>query len=209
MGQVSQSGQWGPFNAAYEWFNTTSDPQNLVITDPTKTLLNPYMGGVFQQATSGVTTTNQGCYELNTTSACYAVYGFQYQPGFDGAYISWIANDAVAWRINSGGLAADSRVEISARPIPQEPMYILANLGMSENFGTVDLEHLTFPTTMSIDYVRVYQDKNNINIGCDPPDFPTAAYIEQYIEAYTNPNLTTWRDDFKQPFPKSSFLDQC
>jgi len=25
-------------------------------------------------------------------------------------------------------------------------------------------------------------------------------------EAYTNPNLTTWVDDFKQPFPKNSFM---
>lgn len=74
-------------------------------------------------------------------------------------------------------MAADTRVEIGPRPIPQEPMYIIANLGMSTNFGTVDLEHLTFPTTMRIDYIRVYQDPNHINYGCDPDDFPTEAYI--------------------------------
>ena len=53
------------------------------------------------------------------------------------------------------------------------------NLGMSTNFGTVDLEHLPFPVTMKVDYVRVYQDPDNINYGCDPVDFPTAAYINQ------------------------------
>lgn len=58
--------------------------------------------------------------------------------------------------------------------------YIIANLGMSTNFGTVDLEHLTFPTTMHIDWIRVYQPKGAINIGCDPEAFPTAAYINQY-----------------------------
>ena len=42
VGAVSQSGQWGPFNAGYEWFNTT---QNLIIADPTVTELNPYIGG--------------------------------------------------------------------------------------------------------------------------------------------------------------------
>ena len=52
---------------------------------------------------------------------------------------------------------------------------------MSRNFGYVDLEHLTFPTTMSVDWIRVYQDPDNLNIGCDPEDFPTAAYIEQYV----------------------------
>lgn len=78
-------------------------------------------------------------------------------------------------------MAADTRVEIGARPIPQEPMYIIANLGMSTNFGTVDLEHLTFPATMKIDYIRVYQNPNNINYGCDPDDFPTEAYINTYV----------------------------
>jgi hypothetical protein len=91
-------------------------------------------------------------------------------------------------------MGADTQVEISARPIPQEPMvranyyfilvsdlvdrkYIIANLGMSPNFGAIDLEHLTFPATMRIDYIRVYQPENAINIGCDPPNFPTEAYI--------------------------------
>ena len=42
QGAVSQSGQWAPFNAGYEWFNTT---QNMVITDPTVTVQNVYTGG--------------------------------------------------------------------------------------------------------------------------------------------------------------------
>lgn len=36
-----------------------------------------------------------------------------------------------------------------------------------------------------------------------------ADVFNRYIEAYTNPNLTTWRDDYGQPFPKNSFLGQC
>ena len=97
------------------------------------------------------------------------------------------------------------------------------NLGMSTNFGPVDLEHLTFPAHMRVDYIRVYQPTNAINIGCDPKDFPTEAYINQwvtlgrfpslltrpvslrYIEAYTNANLTTW-ESYQQPWPKNSFL---
>ncbi|KAL5534071.1 hypothetical protein ACEPAG_532 [Sanghuangporus baumii] len=203
-GHVSQSGQWAPFNAQYEWFNTSD---NLIITDPEVTQLNTYIGGVYQQATSSVSSTNQDCYELS--GGCYSVYGFEYKPGFDDAYIGWINDDKLAWRLNSPGMAADTRVEISARPVPQEPMYILLNLGMSENFGFVDVDHLTFPTTMKIDYIRVYQRSDQKNIGCDPPDFPTQAYINQYIEAYTNPNLTTWEDDYKQLYPKNSFVDEC
>ena len=83
------------------------------------------------------------------------------------------------------------------------------NLGMSFNFGPVDLDHLPFPVHMRVDYIRVYQPSNAVNIGCDPKDYPTAAYIEQYLEAYSNPNLTTWSGDYKQPWPKNSFLGQC
>jgi len=111
-------------------------------------------------------------------------------------------------------------VEISARPVSQEPMvcfipmkwrivivehsfqYMIINLGMSENFGFVDLEHLPFPVHMKVDYIRVYQPKGEENIGCEPSDYPTQAYINQYTEAYTNPNLTTWVDDYHQTVPR-------
>ncbi len=33
---------------------------------------------------------------------------------------------------------------------------------------------------MRIDWIRVYQPSDSINIGCDPTDFPTAAYIDEY-----------------------------
>lgn len=56
---------------------------------------------------------------------------------------------------------------------------MIINLGMSENFGDVDIEHLIFPTTMRVDWIRVYQRKDSINVGCDPKDFPTQAYINQ------------------------------
>jgi hypothetical protein len=59
--------------------------------------------------------------------------------------------------------------------------YIIANLGMSPNFGKIDFLHLQFPTTMRIEYIRVYQPANQINIGCDPPDFPTLSYINQSV----------------------------
>jgi beta-glucanase (GH16 family) len=53
------------------------------------------------------------------------------------------------------------------------------NLGMSTNFGPVDLEHLPFPAHMRVDYIRVYQPEDEINLGCDPKDFPTAQYINK------------------------------
>ena len=100
----------------------------------------------------------------------------------------------------------DRNQTLTSHPLRQ---YIIANLGMSYNFGPIDLDHLPFPVHMRVDYIRVYQPAGAINIGCDPPDYPTAAYIQQFEEAYTNPNLTTWVDDFKQTIPKNSFLGEC
>ncbi|KAK0202585.1 glycoside hydrolase family 16 protein [Desarmillaria ectypa] len=193
IGQVSQSGQWAPFNEGYVWDNSSD---NLIIADSSVSALNSYIGGSTQQATSVASTSNHSCYQLS--DGCFTTYAFEYKPGYesDNAYITWINNGKVAWTINAAGLRADTGTEISARPVPQEPLYIMANLGMSTNFNNVDLDHLTFPAIMSIDWIRVYQDPNNINIGCDPDDFPTAAYINTYSEAYNNPNLTTWVNDY-------------
>jgi beta-glucan synthesis-associated protein KRE6 len=102
-------------------------------------------------------------------------------------------------------MGPDPTVEISARPVPQEPMvslssfgylrprinpnygfsspkYIIINLGMSENFGAIDFDHLTFPTHMRVDYIRVYQDIRHINVGCDPKGYPTLDYINKFVE---------------------------
>lgn len=206
QGQVSQSAQWAPMNYAYQWSNLS---QNYKIPNPDVTQLNSYLGGVYQQSTSGVTNTNQNCYTQKT--GCFSTYGYQYKPGYsaDGGYISWITNDVVGWTLDAGALVADPVTQISDRPIPQEPMYLITNLGISENFQTVDFTNLIFPATMRIDWIRVYQPQGSINIGCDPKDFPTAAYINEYIEAYTNPNLTTWKNDFKQPFPKNNLTTGC
>jgi beta-glucan synthesis-associated protein KRE6 len=69
----------------------------LIIPNPSQTVLNPYIGGAYQQATSGLTATgtltllwlkcihldrnisDQGCYELE--GGCFSVYAFEYLPG--------------------------------------------------------------------------------------------------------------------------------
>ncbi|TFK37537.1 glycoside hydrolase family 16 protein [Crucibulum laeve] len=202
VGEVSLSAQWAPFNAEYNFINTSD---TVTFYDST-TKLNGYHGGAFQQTTSGLAPTNQDCYELST--GCFAIYAFEYRPGFDDGYISWINDGKQAWSIFSSAFAADSRSEISARPVSQEPMYIIANLGFSPKFGTIDLDILDFPATMSIDYIRVYQRKDAINTNCDPQNYPTAQYIETYKKVYTNNNITTWKDA-NEPWPKNRLKDTC
>lgn len=58
---------------------------------------------------------------------------------------------------------------------------MIINLGISGSFGYVDVENLKFPTTMAVDYIRVYQHPDNINYGCDPEQFPTQSYINQCV----------------------------
>lgn len=202
IGHVSMSGQWAPFNYAYQW-NTSAENYQIYQQDG---VLNPYVGGVYQMTTSGLMNTNQNCYTQG--GGCFAVYGFEYKPGTDG-YIAWVNDNNPSWTLRGSGMGPDPRVEIGARPIPQEPMYMIVNLGISAGFGGIDLVNLVFPSTMLVDWIRVYQPKGARNIGCDPPDYPTAEYIQQYSEAYSNYNLTTWVDDYKQTIPKNRLVDGC
>ncbi|KZP27994.1 glycoside hydrolase family 16 protein [Athelia psychrophila] len=203
-GAVSQSAQWAPFNAAYGWLNNTA---NLKIYNATETILNTYIGGAYQQTTSGLSITNQSCYEIGG-NGCFSIYGFEYKPGFDNSYVTWINNGQKVWTMMGAGMGADSLTEIGARPVPQEPMYIIANLGFSPNFGYIDFDGLTFPTTMSVDYIRVYQPPGEHNTGCDPVGFPTKSYIDTYLEAYTNNNLTGWVTS-NQTIPKNRLNGGC
>ncbi len=202
IGGVSQSGQWMPANYHYELINTTGTEYQFF--QPTSQL-NSYQGNVLQQSASGVTQTNQAAYQYSGGE--FSIYGFEYQAGYDG-YIHWISNNQRSWSLFSGALAADPRVGIDRRPVPQEPMYILLNLAISSGFGAIDWANLQFPGKMLIDYVRVYQPQGQVNIGCDPDDFPTQNYINKHIEAYTNPNLTIWggteaQGGYQQNWPRN------
>jgi len=206
-GRTSQSCQYAPFDDDYNWKNGSS---NAHIYDTTISNYNSYRGGPYQEAVSGLTDTNQTAYEGN--GGGFSIYGVEYQPGPDG-YVIWVSNGKPSWALYASAVGPNSIVNISQRPIPQEPLYIIMNLGISPSFGYIS-PNLPFPATMLIDYVRVYQDPNNRNVGCNPAGFPTEAYINQYIDAYTNPNYTTWKTDgsggsFNQSFPKNSLIDQC
>ncbi|KIM41999.1 glycoside hydrolase family 16 protein [Hebeloma cylindrosporum] len=204
VGMGSFSAQFGPYNARYR-YNQSTDFS--IYHDGGNTQPNSFRGGVFQQTASGLATLNQDCYEFS--KGCFAVYAFEYKTGFDDGYITWVNGGELSWTLRGPAMGPDTATEIGTRPISQEPMYIIANLGLSLGFGEVDFLNLVFPAVMKVDYIRVYQDPDAINIGCDPKDFPTAAYINTYSTAYSNPNLTTWVDDFKQPWPKNSRVDNC
>ena len=70
------------------------------------------------------------------------------------------------------------------------------NLGLSLNFGAIDFDNLVFPTKMLVDYIRVYQHPDRLNIGCDPRE------ITQRIPQLLG-NTKYWLD--KKTFP----IDEC
>jgi hypothetical protein len=63
-----------PFN-----YNYTYQTNSTQIYNSRVTTLNPYKGGVFQQAVSALTQTDQKAYELS--GGGFSVYGFEYKPG--------------------------------------------------------------------------------------------------------------------------------
>ncbi|PNH02275.1 Beta-glucan synthesis-associated protein SKN1 [Tetrabaena socialis] len=61
---------------------------------------------------------------------------------------------------------------VGDRLIPVDPQYININLAMSNNFAAISPQ-LPLPSSMEIDYVRIYQARSAINIGCDTAAFPS------------------------------------
>jgi len=47
----------------------------MILSDPTKSRLNGFVGNIIQQAASVVTKTNQRCYEF--VEECYSIYAFE------------------------------------------------------------------------------------------------------------------------------------
>jgi beta-glucanase (GH16 family) len=89
--------------------------------------------------------------------------------------------------MTGSALRPDPQTQVGQRLMPEEPMYLILNLGISPNFGAIDYEGLEemWPVHMLVDYVRVYQDPKKINVGCDPEGFPTTKFIADNLVAFT------------------------
>lgn len=52
--------------------------------------------------------------------------------------------------------------------------------GPAASFQEQDFEHLVFPSSMYIDYVRIYQREGlEDGVTCNPSNYPTADYINK------------------------------
>lgn len=73
----------------------------------------------------------------------------QYMPsyinGFGTGWITWSEEDQRTWQIRDRAMSANAAAQVSDRPVTGEPLSIVLNLGLSDNFGWVDEENLEFP----------------------------------------------------------------
>ncbi|TEB39747.1 glycoside hydrolase family 16 protein [Coprinellus micaceus] len=205
VGRASQSLQVAPFNAAYR---VVQDEPATTIYNRTITHINEYEGGPYQQAVSALTELDDKYYGGDE----FNVMGFELWSNPDRrseGYITWFADGKPTWTVTPETIGADTRAQIGPRLIPEEPLYVILNLGISKSFQDPDFENLRFPAQMKVDYVRIYQrPEAKDGLTCDPPNRPTAKYITDHLNAYMNPNLTIWANA-SYTFPRNSLLDGC
>ncbi|KAK4507031.1 hypothetical protein PRZ48_000765 [Zasmidium cellare] len=197
VGGASQSFQVAPFDVFWQ-------PQGgwMEIYDYSITRANSYQGGPFQEAVSAVASLNNDWYDGNA----YQIYAFEYEPGADG-YITWYVGADKTWKVTGNAIGPNGN--IGQRVIPEEPMAIIANFGMSTSFSTVNFTGIgpLLPATMRLDYIRIYQNEGD-ELTCDPQGYPTTEYIENHPEPYANVNLTQW-SAAGYKFPQNSFMHGC
>ena len=155
--------------------------------DQSITRMNGYRGGVFQQALSGLTTLNNNWYDGKQ----YQTYGFEYSPGGSGNIV-WYVGGQKTWKLDARAIGPNGN--IGQRVIPEEPMALVMNYGMSQGFSLVDFPGLAklLPAKMRFDYVRIYQEEGSESITCDPSGYETTEYIKAHADSYYNPNKTLW-----------------
>jgi beta-glucan synthesis-associated protein KRE6 len=133
-------------------------------------------------------------------------YRIEWEPpnedGKDG-YVKWYTDDELVF-----GLHGES-LELTRTEIPSEPMYLIMNVAVSHTWGfpmcpdgcdckCYECDNPAckcalpngycenFPASFEIDYVRVWQAKNNTKhiLGCSPEHRPTEQYIKGHIEKF-------------------------
>jgi len=203
---VSQSAQFAPFTHDYLYGNAT--PEDWTVYNTNITRPNSYLGSALQQAVSALTALPSDMFQ--ETGQVFTTMGFEYWSDPNdptSGFIEWQVNGNPTARMGASAVGPDTDPTVGSgvgqRLIPLEPMSIIMNLGMSPNWQNIDLSTMVFPGLMLVDYVRVYQRTGETNIGCDPPGFPTADYIQRHPDTYGNPNLTA----FNYPTPKNGLYE--
>lgn len=196
--------QVAPYDADYWWHNQSATFWN-------GSHANSYTGSVYQEAVSGVATIPSYAY-IDADNARYTTFGLEVVPDWDHngqGSLTWYIDGRRTWHAPASVVDANPITNISRRIIPTEPMSIVMNLGLSSGFQAIYFDEIRFPARMRVDYVRLYQKASEEpKLSCDPPDHPTAKYINDHADLYFNPNHSDFpKEMFK--WPKNRLIDSC
>ncbi|KAL2027039.1 hypothetical protein VTO58DRAFT_111130 [Aureobasidium pullulans] len=198
LGVATQSYQIAPFDT---WWYPNVD--FMEIPDYSLSFLNTWTGGPFQQAVSTTTMLNNEWYD----GKAYQRYAFEYEPGVtEDSFIAWTVAGEEMMKFDARAIGKNGNID--QRIISEEPMSMILNLGISENWVAINWSAVEFPAIMRVDYVRIYQKPGEESITCDPPGFETTEYIKNHPEAYLNPNYTTWADTGYE-WPRNELMHGC
>ncbi|KAL3772837.1 hypothetical protein ACHAW5_009514 [Stephanodiscus triporus] len=179
-----------------------------------KTQLNPFFYGVTLEHKPVQYTYQSDALSANTQLTKdyfrhYHKYSVEWEPPNDDGtegYIKWYLDDNFIYGIKGENL------QLTNTEIPSEPMYLLMNTAIASSWGfpkpcpdgcsckcyecgnpecTCGLPEgfcENFPATFEIDYVRVYQAKNDPKhlIGCSTESRPTAKFIIGNMDNFVN-----------------------
>ncbi|VEU22919.1 DEKNAAC104217 [Brettanomyces naardenensis] len=201
VGVASQSLQIAPMDIWY-----MPDYNWIEVYNNSVTTMNTYAGGPFQEAVSATTTLNTKWYELGDGERYFQKYAFEYLNDDSAGYVRWFVGEEPTFTVHANALAPNGN--IGWRRISKEPMSMVMNLGVSNNWAYIDWPSISFPTTMQVDYVRVYQPNNSVSMTCDPSDYPTYDYIQSHPLAYQVWNYTNWTAAGYDT-PKNSVVNGC
>lgn len=199
VGVVSQSLQLAPYDIWY-----MPDMNFIEIYNKTTTVTNTWFGGPLQQAVSMASTLNTSWYEYGSSEVDQEVgfqsFGFEYLNDDTEGYIRWFIGKDPTHTVFAPSLGPNGNV--GQRQISKEPMSIILNLGISNSWVYIDWPSLIWPSHFRIDYVRVYQPTGATSVTCDPDGYPTYDYIQNHLDIYSNPNITSW-EDTQYDWPKN------
>eukprot|EP01036_Dinobryon_divergens_P025520 gene25520-34076_t len=192
--------EWG-----FKWYKNITYGEN--------TSINPFFYGTYLGATKPsepIARSKSESYQCDALSSMVQLtetnfkkmhtFRLEWQPGKDG-YIHWYMDGKFRFGIEQAGLN-----EFGTH-IPREPSYLILNTAISTSWGfpnpppgcsLYDCKDpdgqcginagfcKSLPAKFLIDYVRVYQNKEDSTqtVGCNPRDFPTKRFIAAHEYRY-------------------------
>jgi len=154
-----------------------------------------------------------GVTEISDFGTRYWTYRMEWKLGPEG-FLKWIYDGEFVWGMpaaafgeysvcsTKGDEAADC-VRTPARQIPEEPMSLVMNTAIGTwNGGASALDGKHWPASFYVDYVRVWQSEENV--GCDPPNYPTAKYIDLHSSWYGEPAMPPGSETCPAKYPASA-----